>query len=340
MKGSNSSKNSRLFKLMSYFLGLMSGTSRDSLDICCVSFEPKFKVISNDTLEFSESYKSTKNKTYIDNEITLKSIEAVNNLIKKNKIKYEDIECIAFPGQTLLHTKNKSFQAGNAHKIAKETKLTVRYDFRNQDISQGGLGAPLVPSFHNYLFGEINKSKMIVNIGGICNATHLKGNHIQEASDIGPGNCLMDFYCIKNGLGNFDLNGRLASQGRISKELFKALRSTIQFDLYPRADDIANYLIKLKTYEKIIDKTKTEDVLRTLIEITVLGIEEFYRSCGEPEEIIVHGGGIYNKFLMNLLSVKFGNTIKTSANYLDPKFVEAAAFAYLAYLKKGVLITP
>ena len=325
---------------MSYFLGLMSGTSRDSLDICCVSFDPGFKVISKDTLRFSESYRSTKDKTYIENEITSKSIEAVKSLIKKNEIKHDDIECIAFPGQTLLHTKNKSFQAGNAQKIARETKLAVRYDFRNQDISEGGLGAPLVPSFHNYLFGEINKSKMIINIGGICNATHLKGNRIQEASDIGPGNCLMDFYCIEQGLGNFDLHGRLASQGKISKELFRTLRSTIQFEIYPRADDIADYLIKLKTYEKIIDKTKTEDVLRTLIEITVLGIEAFYRSCEEPEEIIVHGGGIYNKFLMYLLSSKFGNTIKTSDNYLDPKFVEAAAFAYLAYLKKGVLIRP
>ena len=70
--------------------------------------------------------------------------------------------------------------------------MEVISDFRNEDIRRGGLGAPLIPDFHNYIFGEINKTKLIVNIGGIANGTHLVGKEVSLASDLGPGNCLMD----------------------------------------------------------------------------------------------------------------------------------------------------
>ena len=163
------------------YVGLMSGTSRDSLDGCLVSFQDGLNVLACETLNFSEGYQTSEDQTLIDKEITTKSIELVNNLTKN---KEQNVVAIAFPGQTISHNDDFSLQAGSPEIIAKQTKIPVYSDFRNFDISKGGKGAPLIPAFHKYLLSEKGKEKLVLNIGGICNGTYLKDDQILHSSDI------------------------------------------------------------------------------------------------------------------------------------------------------------
>ena len=216
--------------------------------------------------------------------------------------------------------------------IAKETKINVCSDFRNFDIKHGGIGAPLIPAFHNYLFSEDNKSKIIFNIGGIANGTFLNDGEIVLASDVGPGNCLIDFVMAERFNKPFDNKGEEASKGKINQELLNGLRNSCSDMQYPRADDKQSYyeLINNSFYE-----IQSNSVLRTLTEFTAEKIGEFYKFCKEPDEVIIHGGGTKNLFLMNLIKSKISGTLKTTEDKIPSKFVEAAGFAYLAYLNKG-----
>ena len=209
-------------------------------------------------------------------------------------------------------------------------------DFRNFDIKNGGMGAPLIPKFHQYLFGNENKDKVIFNIGGIANGTYLNNKKIVLASDVGPGNCLMDLVATKRLDSNFDLNGETASKGKIIEGMLEMLHASCVHLDYPRADDKQDYY---KILNINFDKHQTEDILRTLAQFTADKIYEFFNNCGNPEEVIFHGGGINNNFLMNLIEKKLKVQIKTSDFKIPSKFVESAAFAYLAFLRQGELFS-
>ena len=171
----------------------------------------------------------------------------------------------------------------------------------NFDIKNGGMVAPLIPKFHQYLFGSENSKKIIFNIGGIANGTYLDNKKIMLASDVGPGNCLMDLVATKRLDSNFDLKGETASKGKIIESLLKMLHASCAHLDYPRADDKQDYYKILNTN---FDRYQTEDILRTLAEFTADKVCKFFNNCGSPEEVIFHGGGINNNFLMNLIEEK------------------------------------
>ena len=333
------------------FIGIMTGTSADSLDGCIVSFNEGFQLLESMSIDISKNYKSfiedsikkgfkdiSESKDLYEAEIALnnKSVELINNLITNSNLSKSEISGVGFSGQTVFHTYLKSYQIGDPQKIADNSKIDVISDFRNFDIKNGGMGAPLIPKFHQYLFGSENKKKIIFNIGGIANGTYLNSNQIVLASDVGPGNCLMDLVATKRLDSNFDLNGETASRGNIIKNMLEMLHASCAHLDYPRADDKQDYYKILNTN---LDKHQTEDLLRTLAEFTADKIFEFFHNCGSPEEVIFHGGGINNNFLMNLIEEKLKVQMKTSDFKIPAKFVESAAFAYLAFLRKGKVFT-
>ena len=312
----------------------MSGTSRDSLDGCLVSFQDGLNVLACETLNFSEGYQTSEDQAFIDKEITTKSIELINKLIEKER---QNVVAIAFPGQTITHNNDFSLQAGSPEIIAKQTKIPVYSDFRNFDISKGGKGAPLIPAFHRYLLSEKGKEKLVLNIGGICNGTHLKDNEIIHSSDIGPGNCLLDATMRNFNLGKFDKDGLLASMGQVDNALLKKLLGQIDFLSYPRADDISVYINLIEKNKRSLMKKTPEDILCTLTELTVQKIREYFNFCGAPAQVIFHGGGIENKYLMERITETIKTEITTIDRLIPSKYVEAAAFAYLAFKEKAVL---
>ena len=135
------------------------------------------------------------------------------------------------------------------------------------------MGAPLIPKFHQYLFGSENSKKIVFNIGGIANGTYLDNKKIMLASDVGPGNCLMDLVATKRLDSNFDLNGETASKGKIIESLLKMLHASCVHLDYPRADDKQDYY---KILNINFDEHQTEDILRTLAEFTADKIYEFF----------------------------------------------------------------
>jgi len=316
------------------YVGLMSGTSRDSLDGCLVSFENGLNVLACETLNFSDGYQTSQDQAYIDREITNKSIELVHKLIKTRR---ENVAAIAFPGQTISHNDDFSLQAGSPETIAKETKIPVYSDFRNFDIAKGGKGAPLIPLFHQYLLSEKGTEKLVLNIGGICNGTYLKDEKIIHASDIGPGNCLLDATMRNFNLGKFDSDGLMASKGNVDGVLLEKLLKQIDFLSYPRADDLSIYLNLMETYKKSLAEKNPEDILCTFVELTVKKIEEYFNFCGAPTKVIFHGGGSENKYLMRRIKETINTEISTIDTIISSKYVESAAFAYLAFKERAVL---
>ena len=330
-----------------YLIGIMTGTSADSLDGCIVNFEKDVDLIETAQIDLGIEYKDkyeecirlgfkevSESSELLEVEKTLneKTIELVEALINKSGISSKSISLIAFSGQTVFHTYDKSYQIGNSQKIADMTGINVCSNFRNYDINQGGMGAPLIPAFHKYLYSEKNKNKLIFNIGGISNGTYLMGTQIEIASDVGPGNCLIDMFVKKYFNLPYDFDGKIASDGDINDILINKLLLDTKNITYPRADDKNDYY-------KLIDENflgvAPKDIIRTLTEFTAIKIKDFYDYCECPSEIIFHGGGAKNSYLMEVISKNLNSNIRTTDSEIDSKFVEATAFAYLAYLERG-----
>ena len=330
-----------------YFIGVMTGTSADGLDGCIVSFGSEFKLITATSLSLGDSYKKdyeecideglkevdeSKKLSQLEDILNKKTDDLVAALLKKAQLNSEEISAIGFSGQTVFHTNNKSYQIGNPQSIANNSEIGVLSDFRNFDISHGGMGAPLIPEFHKYLYSEENKRKIIFNIGGIANGTYLMNKNISLASDVGPGNCLMDYIASKKLTATFDKEGYSAGTGKFLKPLYEKLIKNCSSMKYPRADDKNDYYNLINSS---ILKIPPNDSLNTLANFTAQKIKDFFIFCEKPEEIIFHGGGTNNLFLMSLIEERLGQNIKTTDDVIPSKFVEAAAFAYLAYLERG-----
>ena len=257
------------------------------------------------------------------------------NATDKSEIDTSSVSGIAFPGQTMFHDAERSYQIGCAQFIADEVGIRVIHDFRNYDMQKGGLGAPLVPEFHKYLFAESNKRKVIFNIGGISNGTYLDGEDIRVASDVGPGNCLIDLVAMRDFGIPYDEDGKIAATGQIDQQLLNSLLDKILTKGYPRADDKSFYynLDELKS-------DKPENLLATLSELTALCISDFCHSFDLPGEILLHGGGTKNNYVMERLEKSIGSSFRLTDHLIPSKYVESAAFAYLAYLKRGLLVDP
>ena len=196
-----------------YSLGLMSGTSGDGVDSSIVQSDgdTEYKVILDKYFKYSqniyENIHSLKNKinTSIDlknlskeidtleKEITVFHAKAVNEIIKKFK---SNIDFIGFHGQTVYHNAKEkiSKQLSDGKLLSQLTKKTVIYNFRQNDLKNGGQGAPLTAIFHKLLVykNKLEIPLIFLNIGGVANITYIDHLNNMWAWDVGPGNCLID----------------------------------------------------------------------------------------------------------------------------------------------------
>ena len=171
---------------------------------------------------------------------------------------------------------------------------------------------------------------MVVNIGGITNFTLLKGKTKLFASDIGPGNKLIDEFCIKKFNKDFDDKGNFSKNGRLLEDLLKYWKKK-PFLRYPFPISFNNSFFKLDEFlKKNLNKF---DVLRTLTYFTAYQFLNLkLRINLNIDKWIFSGGGVKNKTLMSdIKQLLSGDVVETTINYkLNPFFIESQAFAYIA----------
>ena len=339
-----------------YFVGLMSGTSADGIDAALVSFDAQGKPkicatlhtpysaeILADLIPLSEASGNEYPKLdELDKRLGELFADSVNRLLQQSGIDRGQISAIGSHGHTVRHEPNLpkpfSLQIGDASIIAAKTGITTVADFRSGDIAAGGQGAPLVPAFHQSVFSSTNSNRAIVNIGGIANVTYLPADDTTPVLgfDTGPGNTLLDHWIKQCRQIDFDTGGNWAAQGHCDDRLLDALLADPYFDLSPPKSTGKEYfnLAWLKNIANTVaDTFAPEDIQATLAMLTARTIAlALARWLPETREIYLCGGGCKNHHLVSLLEAQCSPIPiqETSVLGIDPDWVEAAAFAWLA----------
>ena len=340
-----------------YSLGLMSGTSMDGVDASIIYSDgtSKYKAISNkyfvynkdfyqdltslrDRINSSKDLKRLSNDLKsIEKEITLFHAKVVNEMIREFNV---DIDFIGFHGQTIFHNADEkiSRQLGDGKLLSQLTKKTVVYDFRQNDLKNGGHGAPLAPIFHQLIVkqNKIDLPVCILNIGGIANITAIGPyeDKFFKSYDIGPGNCLIDEWIRKKTKNKYDVNGQTAKAGKTSEIILN--QALDNFDNRKNKNSLS---YDTKDFNlNFVRGLSLEDGTATLTDFTgrIIGAALFSllsRVRDKLWRVIVCGGGrknttlierIKNRILKNLV-------IQPIDDYgIDGDFVESQAFAYLA----------
>ena len=348
-------------------IGLMSGTSVDGIDTAAIKIkynglDTKIKLLAFECYKYPVKLrklilKNSNNKTAKLEEIAKLNViigkyfaDAVLKLCKKHNLK--KIDLIGSHGQTIFHLAkkekflNKNFsttmQIGDPCVIAKQTGIITVGDFRIADIAVDGSGAPLVPYFDYVMFRSKIKNRALLNIGGISNITVIPRNATEGdvfAFDTGPGNIMIDYLMQKLYHRKYDHNGKIAFKGKINYKILDFMMSHKYFDKKPPKscgrEIFGENFIKEIT-EKYTDKISKTDLITTFTEFTALSIfrsyEKFIKDKLNIEELIISGGGVHNKYLMNALKKYFsGIKIKTIDDFnISADSKEAVCFAFLA----------
>ncbi|OOF61585.1 anhydro-N-acetylmuramic acid kinase [Rodentibacter pneumotropicus] len=341
-----------------YYIGIMSGTSLDGVDIALVDFslsKPKlvasdFTPMPNDLREkittLVQSGETTlKQLGMLDHQLGLLYVDCVNHFLQSRKFPAEQIQAIGCHGQTIWHSPLGRFpftmQIGDMNLLAARTGITTVGDFRRKDMAFGGQGAPLVPAFHQAVFFDPNYATVVLNIGGISNVSLLIPNQPVMGFDTGTGNTLLDQWIEKHLGIPYDKNGEWAATGQINEVLLDNLLEE-SFFRQPPPKSTGRELFNLSWLEQKIQNITTnstallpQDIQATLVEFTVSSIAASLNSIDTtlPKRLLVCGGGAKNKFIMQRLANSLPNwEIYTTNKFgMDADYVEAAAFAWLAY---------
>ncbi len=327
-------------------LGFMSGTSGDGVDTSVISsngkdtinikynrFDPYPTSLSNKIHRLKESISEMQDLLKYSSEIDKLETEITDFHIDIaiNAIKEVDYDLIGFHGHTIYHnTEEKiSKQIGHGANLSKLTNKDVVYNFRQNDIKNGGEGAPLSPIYHlaliKSLFNE-NKVKIpisILNIGGIANITEIEEDFKITSRDIGPGNCLIDKWIRKNSDKFFDENGTLADKGKTDKFIFNQYLDNYYYSK-------VNSKRSLDTNDFDISFAKGLSLENGTTTITDLTSELLSKKIG-INDIYICGGGRKNKYLINSLKKKINNKLHLIDDLnIDGDYIESQAFAFLA----------
>ena len=351
------------------YLGLISGTSADGIDAALVSFERwADSSVTAQPFVTGDSIRATLalGRTYpyphslraqvlalsqhdapslpldaigsLDTQLGQAFAAAANASIDASGIDRNRILAIGSHGQTLRHQPSGeypfSLQLGDANVIAERTGITTVADFRRRDIAAGGQGAPLLPIFHAAMLRDPNEARAVLNLGGIGNLTLLPVDGAVTGFDTGPANGLMDAWC-EHHLGTaFDAAGAFAARGHIDDALLARLLGNPYFALpAPKSTGRDQFHLGWLDAQLQGVTIAPEDVQATLCELTAASIANALRTAQpETKRVLVCGGGVHNPVLLARLAARLPAIAieSTAVHGLDPDFVEAMAFAWLA----------
>jgi len=344
-------------------MGLMSGTSLDGVDVSIIKSDGNREISSildgyfeYDTelvqkiLDIREKItNSEKLNKYLDEikdlerEITLFHVKAVKETLEKSK---SSLDIIGFHGQTIFHDPERKItkQLGDGKLLSQLTKKKVVSNFRQNDLKNGGQGAPLTPIFHNVIANKINKKfnlgfpLNILNIGGISNITSTVSwenfGHMDKiyAFDIGPGNCMIDEWIRKNSKKKYDKDGQIASSGTSDKlVLNQALENFTENSNYKKSLDVKDFDIFFAKGLSLENGAAT--ITNFTARLIANGMNHSYKICKSGNfKWLVCGGGRKNRYLLESIKNNFDQiSLEPIDHYeIDGDFVESQAFAYLA----------
>lgn len=318
-------------------IGLMSGTSLDGIDLVHVKFDRdayrNFEIIDTETISYSKIWKqklqngihfSTPELLKLDSDYGSLLSETINQFIAKNTI--GNIDFISSHGHTVFHKplEGITLQIGSGQIIANETKQKVVCDFRTQDVALGGQGAPLVPIGDALLFSEYDSC---LNLGGFANIS-FKEHEKRIAFDICPVNIVLNHYVNILGL-EFDNEGKMASEGKVNKELLKQLNS---LDFYKKAapKSLGLEWVQSEIFP-LIDEIETDVsvILRTFIEHVAMQIAMV---LFDKKNVLITGGGVFNLFLIKRIrQLSEVEIVQPTDEVVN--FKEALIFSFLGLLR-------
>jgi len=339
----------------------MSGTSLDGVDAVLVAFDQEglpFQLFGHHHQPFTAQLRDTllalnstgsnelHRSALAGNELARVYAAATDAVLTASGKELDAITALGAHGQTVRHRPGEfdgmgyTIQLLNGALLAELTGIDVICDFRSRDVAAGGQGAPLVPAFHNALFGGSGSERAILNIGGIANLTILSTDGEVGGFDCGPGNVLMDLWCDRHKSQPFDQDGRWAAEGQIHRALLAImLDDDFVRRAPPKSTGRDHFNIrwldeKLSHAYTSAGNISPQDIQATLAEFTVQSAATALKSASpNGKELLVCGGGALNGNLMQRLSLALPacRVQSTQTAGVNPMHVEASAFAWLAY---------
>lgn len=269
---------------------------------------------------------------------------AAEAFLQAHDLAWPDLDLIGMHGQTVLHERpsegrpGRSVQLGDAGMLARLTGRPVACDFRTADMAAGGEGAPLAAAYHvaRARASRLSSPLAVMNVGGVANVTWWAGGDDFTAFDTGPGNGMLDLLVQARGAGRYDAGGKYASVGRADEGVVRALLAHPYFQ-GPPPKSLDRHDFSLEP----LDALQLEDAAATLVAFTAEAVKLAIESLGQPNEVIVTGGGRLNPEIMKALSERLAAPVKAAEDHgWRGDAIEAEAFAFLAArVQRGLPIT-
>jgi len=334
------------------YLGLISGTSADSIDAALVSFShglpqvqaththPWPSALRERMLALAQGEAALDLDAFgrLDVEIGHCFADAALHLLEHSGTPAQTVRAIGSHGQTVRHRPGGEYpftlQLGDPSVIAERCRIDVVADFRRADLAAGGQGAPLLPALHAMLLGRPGHMRVVLNLGGIANITVLAADGGVLGFDTGPANGLLDAWCQRHRGEPFDRDGAFAGSGQVDQTLLDALLADGYFASPPPKSTGREHfhLSWLATHPRLA-ALNPADVQATLLELTARSVATaIIQQAPTTGDVLACGGGTHNSRLMRRLGELLApRRLCSTAEYgIDPDFLEATAFAWLA----------
>lgn len=327
------------------YIGLMSGTSLDGIDGVLSSSNQALHtafvafpdLLRTELLALqSPSENEIHREALAANELTTLYAACVQQLLENAGISADKVSAIGAHGQTIRHRPELGYtrQIINPAALAELTSIDVISDFRHRDIAAGGQGAPLVPAFHQSVFGSTTQTRVIANIGGISNISILSPDGKVTGYDTGPGNMLIDGWIYTQRGRRYDDGGQWGASGTVLPDLLARLMSEPYLAL-PAPKSTGRDLFNqpwLTQHLAHFPTAEPANVQATLTAFTACALADaIKRDAPGVEAVYVCGGGALNRHLMHLLQEQLDSPVwDTGALGVSAQHVEALAFAWLA----------
>lgn len=342
------------------YIGLMSGTSLDGVDGVLVQWDgqQRMHVLAYATQGFPadlrqellalnspEGRNELHRAALAGNAISRAYAEVVQQLLRQTGTTPNQVRAVGAHGQTVRHQPQLhdctgyTLQLQNPALLAERTGITVVADLRSRDVAAGGQGAPLVPAFHQGVFSRPDRSTAVLNIGGIANISLLPASSTATpvmGFDCGPGNALMDWWCLQHTGAAYDDQGQWAAGGTVQPALLQQLLAEPFLQLAPPKStgrDLFNPSWLHAQLQTLPHMPSAQDVQATLTAFTAHSCAQaVLQHAPDSDSLLVCGGGALNTELMRQLQtlLPHAQVQNTAARGLPPLQVEAAAFAWLA----------